>query len=177
MNTLGKKFLTVIQGEFAVSREPDVILSTVLGSCVAVCLFDPQRHIGGMNHYLLPGTRGGSGDSVRFGVNAMELLINEMQKNGADRGSIQAKLFGGANINQSGKDIGAANVAFGKEFLANEGIACLSESTGGTQARRLHFEPVTGAARQMIVPADEAPVAAPPPAAKPLVVAGEIDLF
>ena len=177
MNTAGKHFVTVIQGEFQVSRDPDVILSTILGSCVAVCLFDPEAHIGGMNHYLLPGTEGADSGNKRYGVNAMELLINELQKNGASRERLQAKLFGGAVINQGSRDIGGANVAFGKEFLEHEGIICLSESTGGTQARRLHFAPHSGAARMMIVPADEAPAPVPTAAAKPAVAAGEIDLF
>ena len=171
------RFLSVVQGEFSISKEPDVILSTVLGSCVAVCLFDKGRSVGGMNHYLLPtGDSAGSGN-VKYGVNAMELLINEILKIGGRRDKLEAKVFGGASMFESKTDIGASNVAFGKEFLSAEGIPIVSESTGGKLARRIHFIPFTGAARQMIVPAQEAPPARPAISPRPKRAAGGIDLF
>jgi chemotaxis protein CheD len=97
----------VIQGEQAVSDDADTTLQTVLGSCVAACLHDPVRRIGGMNHFLLPDD--GTGTDMRYASAAMERLVNELLKNGADRGRLQAKLFGGASIMSNLPDIGRSN--------------------------------------------------------------------
>lgn len=157
------KVITVVQGDYAISRDPDTTLSTILGSCVAVCLFDPKNRVGGMNHFLLPTDRGESGRNIRYGAHAMELLINELMKSGGQRANFQAKIFGGARMIGSLGDIGGANAVFAREFLAREGIACLSESVGGTSARRLQFVPTTGAARQMLVGnVDTVPATVPP---------------
>lgn len=144
--------VTLMQGEFHASRDP-VVLSTILGSCVAVCLHDPASGIGGMNHFLLP-DGGGSQDarSERYGVNAMEQLINALLRLGARRAGLVAKAFGGANMSPRLAPIGDANARFARQFLATEGITCLAESFGGTNARRVLFWPQTGKAQQMIVP-------------------------
>lgn len=157
----GEKIVTVIQGDYAISRDPTVVLSTVLGSCVAVCLFDAGKRVGGMNHFLLPSDRGEGAKSIRYGTHAMELLINELMKSGAARPSLQAKIFGGARMTGSFGDIGGSNAAFAKDFLAKEGIACISESLGGTSARRVNFVPTTGAARQMFVGVADSDLAMP----------------
>ena len=141
--------VTVIQGDYAVSADPDVIMSTVLGSCVAVCLYDPFAQVGGMNHFLLAGSKQGSSDDLKYGVNAMELLINHLLRTGAQRHALIAKMFGGARMTDHSRDIGQSNVTFARDFLQQEGIKCLSESLGGDKARRLQFTPTTGAARQM----------------------------
>ena len=73
----------VIQGEFHVSDHPDVMLTTILGSCVAACVRDPLSGVGGMNHFLLPGEEGGEG--LRYGVQSMELLVNALLRRGARR--------------------------------------------------------------------------------------------
>ena len=164
-----QKMITIIQGDYAVSSDPAVVMSTVLGSCVAVCLFDVRAGVGGMNHFLLAGTGAARGNDLRYGVNAMELLINELLRAGADRYKISAKLFGGARMTEHSRDIGESNARFASDFLAQEGIPCLSQSLGGDQARRVQFTPVTGAARQLqiagvapeIIP--EKPAAPPPP--------------
>lgn len=174
----GDRIETVLQGEFRVSADPNVILSTVLGSCVAVCLHDPHNRIGGMNHFLLPGRETGDGVKIRFGAHAMELLINTLLKQGAARGNLVAKLFGGSAMSRNLADIGAANAAFACEFLSNEGIPVVSESLRGTSARRLKFWPVTGRAQQMLVPNDSAPdLPAAAPIAPPLPPVPEITLF
>jgi chemotaxis protein CheD len=147
--TTTQKTVTIVQGDYAVSRDPAVVMSTVLGSCVAVCLFDPQAGVGGMNHFLLAGTGGVRSNDMRYGVNAMELLINELLRAGANRHNLSAKLFGGARMTDHARDIGKSNAAFASDFLAQEGIPCLSQSLGGDQARRVQFTPVTGAARQL----------------------------
>ena len=85
----------IVQGEYRVSRDPSEVLSTVLGSCVAVCLWDPAAKVGGMNHFLLPAAPGqGDAKMLRYGAHAMEVLINEVLKLGARRKALQAKLFG-----------------------------------------------------------------------------------
>ena len=156
----------VVQGEFRVSDHPDELLGTVLGSCVAVCLHDPVRAIGGMNHFLLPfGQEEGANRPVRYGLFAMEMLINDLLKAGAKKPRLEAKLFGGARISADLRDIGQANSVFAREYLATEGIQCLGESLGGQNARRVVFRPATGQARMLIVPltnvapADLVPVA------------------
>lgn len=141
--------ITVVQGDYAVSADPDVVLSTVLGSCVAVCLFDPRARIGGMNHFLLAHAGTTQSEDLKYGVNAMELLINRLLRAGADRRILQAKLFGGARMTDHARDIGESNSLFALDFLGREGIACLSQSLGGDKARRVQFTPATGAARQL----------------------------
>jgi chemotaxis protein CheD len=146
---------TVIQGSFRLSSDPKLILSTVLGSCVAVCLFEPRAKVGGMNHYLLPQDRqGGSGD-VKYGTYAMELLINGLLKAGAEKSGLVAKIFGGAKMFDNLNDIGAANAAFGLAFLARENIPVLAKDFGGVSARRVQFRPAWGTARMLTVPRSE----------------------
>lgn len=162
------KTITVVQGDYAVSSDPATVLSTVLGSCVAVCLFDRGAGVGGMNHFLLAETGSATGDDLRYGVNAMELLVNELLRAGAERNKLSAKLFGGARMTEHASDIGQSNARFARDFLAREGIACLSQSLGGVLARRVQFTPTTGAARQLQItgpgPATIAkPKTAPPP--------------
>ena len=147
------QILYVLQGEHQVSGAPDVVLSTILGSCVAVCLWDDVAGLGGMNHFLLPfGPKAAAATPERYGVHAMEILINALLKAGARRNRLQAKLFGGAQLSATLSDIGQSNARFAKEFLATEDIPCLAESLGGTSARRVLFRPRTGNVRQLLVP-------------------------
>ena len=143
---------TVLQGEFRISEDPGEVMSTILGSCVAACMFDPVARIGGMNHFLLPEGSSGSSKQVKYGAYAMELLINGLLKQGARRDRLVAKLFGGATITEGLGDIGTANAEFARWFLDGEGIPCASESLGGRYARRIKFWPVSGQAKQLIVP-------------------------
>lgn len=133
-------------GEVAASQIP-VVLDTLLGSCVAVCMYDPVLRAGGMNHILLPNCRAGE-KHPRCGVHAMELLINEMMKLGGDRRRFIAKAFGGANVLQGIKmpPIGEANAGFVREFLATEKIPLVAERLGGSHAIRLYFWTSTGKA-------------------------------
>ena len=141
----------ITQGETYVTADAREVLTTVLGSCIAACIRDPDMGVGGMNHFLL--ARGGSHDrdATRYGVNAMELLINGLLKRGASRARLQAKLFGGANVISGLSDVGASNVAFAETFLANEGIALVGGDMRGTLPRRIQYWPVTGRARQLEV--------------------------
>ena len=108
-----------------------------------------------MNHFLLPGNGTGDNLSIRYGLHAMELLINGLLKMGANKSRLTAKLFGGASMNDGFGKIGEANGRFAHEFLANEGIPCIAESLGGTHARRIRFTPTSGYAQQLIVQQDE----------------------
>jgi chemotaxis protein CheD len=99
--------LVITQGEFAVGDSPDMVISTILGSCVAVCLRDPILRIGGMNHILLPNAAGGRIGAVSFGASDMERLMNALLKRGAMRSRLEAKVFGGAAVVSGLSDIGA----------------------------------------------------------------------
>ncbi len=174
--------LTIMQGEARASADPQVTMSTILGSCVATCLFDPVARVGGMNHFLLatPYDQGRSeGFDNHYGLYLMELLVNEMFKLGAVKSRMKARLYGGANMNPDLAPIGSGNAAFARAFLAAEGIAKVHEDLEGSHARRVEFRPASGLVRARIVQAD-VPV---PPAAtdKPRVAAqagfGAVELF
>ncbi len=172
--TRQKKTITVVQGDYAVSDDPEAVMSTVLGSCVAVCLFDPFARVGGMNHFLLASQGDAKSNDLKYGVNAMELLINRVLRKGGVRKNLQAKLFGGARMTDHSRDIGRSNADFALEFLEREGIPCMSQSLGGDKARRVQFTPTTGAARQLQI-AGQPPVAETPRAPQP--AAADITLF
>lgn len=170
------KRLTVIQGEWVVSHDPHLVLTTILGSCVAACIRDPQAKIGGMNHFLLPESNEGSrpADAERYGVHLMELLVNGLLKQGARKDRLEAKIFGGCSFMTGRYAVGARNIAFAEKFLKAEGIPNTGGSTGGSQGRRIEFWPVTGRARQIFLRS------APPPEpvkAPKVPHGGEIELF
>jgi chemotaxis protein CheD len=150
----------IVQGEHCVSDDADVVFSTILGSCVAACMRDRVAGIGGMNHFLLPGQDPSRPDvdSMRYGVHAMELLVNAMLRQGARRERLEAKLFGGANLMRGMTDVGAMNSAFAEDFLRREGIQNIGGSLLGTKGRRIQFWPVSGRARQAFL-GDEGRVA------------------
>lgn len=139
--------LTVAPGDFAVTGDRDLALMTLLGSCIAACICDPYAKVGGLNHFLLPDDYKGGGErvstSLRYGVHAMEMLINELLKSGAERGRLEAKLFGGANVIAltRGEGIGDRNAKFAADFLRKERIPVLAADVGGTRARRVFFKP------------------------------------
>jgi chemotaxis protein CheD len=139
----------ILPGQYHAMRGPGTI-ATVLGSCVATCLWDPVERIAGMNHFMLPGDAGASsspwGVSARFGVYAMEVLINEMIHLGADRRRLVAKAFGGAKVlaGFDTLDVGARNCEFVLNFLHEEGIRLVAQDLLGASPRKLHFFPETG---------------------------------
>ena len=141
----------ILQGECFVSAEPNIEMTTLLGSCVATCLFDERAGVGGMNHFLLPDGAAGNRNGQKYGLHAMEVLINSMLKIGAKRDRISAKVFGGARMADFGGAIGEKNVEFAMSFLEQERIPCIASSTGGTLARRLKFHSATGRASQRLV--------------------------
>jgi chemotaxis protein CheD len=141
----------VTQGETYVTDNAQEILTTILGSCIAACIRDPLARVGGMNHFLLPNGKSGDAGAARFGVNAMEILINDILKRGGARGRLEAKLFGGASVVAGLSNVGSGNIAFAEKFLADEGIPQVGGDVRGTMARRIQYWPVTGRARQLAV--------------------------
>jgi chemotaxis protein CheD len=122
-----------------------VLVSTVLGSCVSVCLWDPVARVGGMNHFLLP-----SGIGARYGTAAMELLIDGMVDRGALVARMVAKVFGGACVIERAPaaptTIGARNVEVARQRLAASSIPIRAEQTGGRRGRKLLFHTGSGVA-------------------------------
>ncbi len=140
----------LIQGELHVTAHSDVVLTTTLGSCVATCIRDPLARIGGMNHFLLPYGEDFKGPNAqRYGAYAMELLINAMLHAGASRNHLEAKLFGGARLDERLPDIGTQNVEFAQAFLLHERIAVKGVVPGGCHALRVQFWPVLGRVRHI----------------------------
>ncbi|MDF1485753.1 chemoreceptor glutamine deamidase CheD [Ramlibacter sp. H39-3-26] len=136
----------ILPGEYYVANE-NLVIMTVLGSCIAACLWDSRMRTGGMNHFMLPD--GDSADiSGRYGSYAMELLINEMLKLGARRESMQAKIFGGAQVmhNFTTMNVGERNTKFVIDYLHTERIPVVSEDVLDIYPRKVCFFPVTGKA-------------------------------
>lgn len=130
-------------GEY-LATDQDIIISTVLGSCIAVALFDPVNHQGGLNHFMLPGEIDKQNvfldESGRYGMFAMELLINDLLKSGAKKRNLVAKVFGGGHVlNTSAGNIPESNIRFALEFLETENIPIASRDVGGTDARKIFF--------------------------------------
>ena len=172
----GQKRVNIVQGEFFVSEDPAMMITTLLGSCVAACLHDPLAGVGGMNHFLLPGQLSGGreAEAERAGVHLMELLVNGLLKLGAGRDRLEAKLFGGAKTVAGLSDIGASNAKFARQFLEWEGIPIVASSLGGTVGRRLQYWPASGRVRQHFMP-KQVPE---PIVARPVKdTSGELELF
>lgn len=144
----------IFPGDFyATKSSPDVVISTLLGSCVSACLFDSVNQVMGMNHFMLVNSLNSQINGIdhseagRYGVHSMELLINKMLKLGALKKNIKAKFFGGANVLLSGLssdtkamlEIGKKNIDFIKEFFQVEGISVVSSDTGGNNGRKIYF--------------------------------------
>ena len=142
---------TVHQGDCLVSGDDDVTFSTILGSCISACVRDVEAKVGGMNHFLLAEQSGSARDrygaSARYGAFAMEQLINKVLSRGSGRkANLEIKVFGGGLINSVLTDVGAKNIEFVHDFLANEGYRLASEDVGGAFARRVMFKPYSGRA-------------------------------
>jgi chemotaxis protein CheD len=139
----------ILPGEYFATTD-DTIIVTVLGSCVAVCLRDPQKCIGGMNHFLLPSDGSPSAspvsESARYGVYAMELLVNQMLKLGADKRKLEAKVFGGGNVLKgfTGLSVGERNAEFILDYLYTEQIPILANDLLDVYPRKVYFSPNSG---------------------------------
>ncbi|MDH4451257.1 MAG: chemoreceptor glutamine deamidase CheD [Rhodoferax sp.] len=136
----------VLPGEYFVSNE-EIVIMTVLGSCIAACIWDGRARLGGMNHFMLPDGEGGDG-SGRYGSFAMELLINEMLKMGARRETMQAKVFGGGQVMAgfTTMNVGERNTKFVLDYLATERIPVISQDVLDIHPRKVCFFPTSGKA-------------------------------
>jgi chemotaxis receptor (MCP) glutamine deamidase CheD len=150
-----------------------VVIKTLLGSCISVCLYDPAARVGGMNHFMLPRGDGPGDDALRFGVHAMDCLIGAIMKLGGDRRRLVAKVFGGARVlAMKGPlcDVPQRNIDFVSEFLETDGIPVLSADVGGSHARHVHFHTASGRAfvkrvlgtRALAIAEEETRVVIPP---------------
>lgn len=181
---------TIHPGAWAIELERP--LATLLGSCVAVCLFDPQAHVGGLNHFMLPTIRRSNHDdvdSLLSGAYAMESLLNALLQRGAKKQRLQAKAFGGGTIiNTAGTNlnIGLRNTTFAREWLDREGIPLLASDFLGPWSRKVLFLPASGDAycRRMVTNMAAAEVIAREEAAyaetlvhKPATTDKKIELF
>jgi chemotaxis protein CheD len=140
------KHVSIQMGEFFASREPAVV-ETLLGSCVAACLFDPVQKVGGMNHFLLPRPCQADPVLARYGVHAMELLIESILEAGGKRSQLQAKVFGAAavlTLDLARINVPEANERFIREFLAAQGIPLSGERLGGVRPLKVRMFTDTG---------------------------------
>ncbi len=143
---------TVHPGEFWISSKN--LIYTLLGTCVSVVLYSERHKTGGLNHYLLPGpissTSALDSESGRYGINAMELLINGFIKRGIDKKYLTAKVFGGGKILETSikqneyRHIGEKNVDFVNYFLSKEKIPIIASDLGGNEGRKVYLFPDTG---------------------------------
>lgn len=145
----------ILPGEHYVSGEPSEMIVTVLGSCVAACIRDPETGIGGMNHFMLPEGKVGdwrvSNSVMRYGNHAMEVLINEIMRFGCPRERLEIKLFGGGNVIGTGGSVGHRNADFVEEYLRNEGFVAAAKDLRGEHARRIHYYPATGKVDRLLM--------------------------
>ena len=139
----------ILPGEYYVTKR-DMVLVTVLGSCVAACIRDRVSGIGGMNHFMLPDSNRDSNDpnstSARYGTFAMEMMINQLIKMGARRENLVAKIFGGGNVMRglTTANVGPRNAAFALDYLRNERIAIAGQDMLDNYARKVYFFPTSG---------------------------------
>lgn len=131
--------------------DQNMMIVTVLGSCVSACIRDSMTGIGGMNHFMLPDSAKADRDSpvsesMRYGTYAMEVLINQLLRSGARRENLEAKIFGGGNVLRSftTNNVGNRNAAFVKKYLKDEGIRVTGEDLLDIYPRKVYFFPKTG---------------------------------
>jgi chemotaxis protein CheD len=136
-------------GHLWVAREATEI-TTILGSCVAICMSDPVAGVGGMNHYMLPHDIGSHSASPRYARHATEMLLVRLHELGADPTRLQARIYGGACMlgltAHAGNDLGTQNVRVAREYLHFYKVAIVAENTGGAEGRRVVYDTATGRA-------------------------------
>ena len=145
----------ILPGEYYVTRSDEAI-TTVLGSCISVCIRDAAAGVGGMNHFMLPQdsasgrdswTSAAVGHATRYGSYAMESLVNDLLKLGAARNRLEIKMFGGGRILASMTDVGQRNIDFIRGYVRIEGYAVAAEDLGGSQPRKIVYFPAQGRVR------------------------------
>ncbi|MES2830683.1 MAG: chemoreceptor glutamine deamidase CheD [Pseudomonadota bacterium] len=146
--TFDRDAAKILPGEFYFTAK-DMLIVTVLGSCVSACMRDRVNGVGGMNHFMLPDS--GDADSpvsasTRYGTHAMEVLINELLKSGARRENLEAKVFGGGNVLRglTAMNVGERNARFVREYLHAENIRIVAEDLNDIHPRKVYFFPRSG---------------------------------
>lgn len=146
--TFDRDAAKILPGEYYFTGK-DMLIVTVLGSCVAACIRDRVSGVGGMNHFMLPD--GGDADSpvsasMRYGTYAMEVLINDLLKAGARRENLEAKVFGGGNVLRGfiAINVGERNAQFVRDYLKAENIRIVAEDLNDIHPRKVYFFPRTG---------------------------------
>jgi chemotaxis protein CheD len=146
--TFDRDAAKILPGEYYVTCK-DMLIVTVLGSCVAACIRDRVTGVGGMNHFMLPSSSDADSPvsvSMRYGTYAMEVLINELLKAGARRENLEAKVFGGGNVlaGFAAINVGERNAQFVREYLRVENIRMMAEDLNDVHPRKVYFFPRTG---------------------------------
>jgi len=144
----------ILPGQYYVTRH-DEMIATVLGSCVSACIRDKVLGIGGMNHFMLPINSDAAAnvlgakmnEAARYGVYAMELLINAILKHGGQKQNFEVKVVGGGRMIANMSNVGRRNIEFVRHFLATEGLPVLAADLGDIYPRKLHYFPATGVVR------------------------------
>ncbi|MBC7963265.1 MAG: chemoreceptor glutamine deamidase CheD [Steroidobacteraceae bacterium] len=141
------KAVKILPGQYHATGDGTVI-TTVLGSCVSVCLYDAVNGVGGMNHYMLPSDAGalrnyGNG-SARYGNHAMNLLLEHVLQLGGKRANLEAKVFGAGRVMEGMSDVGRQNASFALRYLKEQKIRVVAVDVGDTFPRKICFSPVSG---------------------------------
>lgn len=140
-------------GNLFASASPHVV-TTILGSCIAVCLFDPTKRIGGINHYMLPLWNGEGLPVPRFGNVAIKKLIEKMEMLGANKRTLKAKVFGGSTIHETSSgllNVGSRNITIAEDMLTEERIPIVGSDMGGSRGRRVLFYTDTGSVKMRYI--------------------------
>jgi chemotaxis protein CheD len=147
---MGRVSARILPGEYYVTKAEEYI-TTLLGSCVAVCVWDPIAGIGGMNHFTAHGVEPGADGiteigpvAARHGIFAMELLVNTILKHGGNRCRLRVKLAGGGHVTPGRREIGEQSIRFARSYLAEEGFDVVGEHVEGIHPRRVVFDPLSG---------------------------------
>jgi chemotaxis protein CheD len=147
--TFNAQAVKILPGEYHVTGN-DIMISTVLGSCVSVCIRDRISGVGGMNHFMLPGDRLKQGrsleSSARYGTHAMELLFNHYSKLGGNLTNLEAKVFGAGKVMDGMSDVGRQNADFALQYLKARNIQVVAVDIGDIHPRKVIFIPRTGQA-------------------------------
>ena len=158
MHGVDLRRILICGGDCKVSANAVDLFCTVFGSCIAACIYDPVAGIGGMNHYLLPRSKG-DGRSARYGEEALPMLVERLCRSGAVAGRLRAKIYGGAATLVSDTDIGQMNIDMARGFLASQRIEIADTDLGGRTARWIKFHPATGRSYIKVAPDRALPAA------------------
>ena len=149
LNTrLNKVLVTVSPGGLYITDQDEVI-STVLGSCITVCAHDVARGIGGMNHFMVPGdaeelSNNNQEELLRLGIYSLPYLFEQLYSLGAQKNSLEVKVFGGGAIISTTGDVGKANIDFAMQYIRSNELNLVSYDVGGKLPRKVNYMPVTG---------------------------------